>query len=231
MKTARVFLLPTSLARLIERERGGRRFVEGYFPVHHGRAAHVQLGGGASSLVLVSSLAGEPSEDWADLPRVQAEALLELTSGRVEYALTSISYGSRDILLSRVFEPGPLDLITIAFNGKEEAQDFRPLPWFGPEVTADAAYQNRTIALQGLPAVLEVQLANEALESLLDVLESRTFSQQEPDSEAAEAVAPRQPASSMAEPETLTDPQEAEDSDIEDSVIRGLARSLRSYRS
>jgi CYTH domain-containing protein len=230
MTTARVFLLPTSLARLIERERGGRRFVEGYFPVHQGRAAHVQLGGSAGSLVLVSSGAGEPSEDWADLPRVQAEALLELTSGRVEYALTSVSYGSRDILLSRFSEPGPLDLITIVFDGKEEAQDFRPLPWFGPEITADAAYQNRTIAFQGLPAVPEVQLANEALESLLDVLESRTFSQQQ-DFDTAEAVALRQPASSSAEPETLTDPHEAEDLDIEDSVIRGLARSLRSYRS
>jgi CYTH domain-containing protein len=230
MKTARLFLLPTSLARLIERERGSQRFVEGYFPVHDGRGAHVHLAGNATSLVLVSSRAGEPSEDWADLPRVQAEALLELTSGRVGYALTSVSYGSCDILLSRFFEPEPLDLITIAFDGKEEAQDFRPLAWFGPEVTDEAAYQNRTIAFQGPPAVPEVQLANEALEGLLDVLESRAFPQPQ-GSDTAEAGAPQQPVSPLTDFETLSDPPEVEDSDIEDGVIRRLARSLRPSRS
>jgi CYTH domain-containing protein len=232
MKTVRLFLLPTSLARLIERERGGQRFVEGYFPIQDGRGVHVQLEGSAGRLALVSRGAGEPTENWADLPQAQAEALLDVTPGRVGYVRTGVSYGSRTILLSRFFDPGPLDLVTIEFDTKEEAQDFRPLPWLGSDVTADAGYQNRTLALDGLPAVPEVPLTNEALESLLDGLESRTVAQLQPqDSAAAEAVGPQQPAGSWAEPEALTDAEEVEeDSEIQDGVIKGLARSLRLHR-
>src|SRR5918995_792173 len=43
----------------------------------------------------------------------------------------------------------------------------------GPEESADASFDRRTIALEGVPAVEEVPLSNASLEALLDTIEDR----------------------------------------------------------
>jgi hypothetical protein len=148
-------------------------------------------------------------------------------------------------------------MISVSFESEEEARDFRPLSWFGPDVTADAAYHNRAIALDGPPQVPEVPLSNAALNSLLDTLENRYGSgrpyAQQPQTRnpaevefvqggAAAAASERTPPAAPGRPTVQPTPPvsteveiaEEEGNDlnlsIEDNVIRELARSLRPQR-
>ncbi|HEY8381780.1 MAG TPA: hypothetical protein VIL09_06495 [Microvirga sp.] len=270
MTLTRRFLIAPSLARLLRRERGGNRVTEGHFPNQAGRSSHVHLDGETSSLVLVTvSADGVPTEERTDVPRAHAEALLDVAPGKVDYARTRLSGGGREIWVDRFVTPGPLDLISVLFETIEDAARFNPLPWFGPEVTADAAYETRSIALQTLPDVPDVPLSNLALDSMLDLLENRlggsrpyaTAQQRRPESgdalrrlsstfgaaparpaqaanpataqpaapAAAPPVADPAPAAAAPAPGAPQAPAPATDTelDVEDEVIRELARSLR----
>ena len=222
MSTARVFLLAPSLARLIEKERGGRLVRQGYFPDRSGRGTHVQLEEETGRLVLVSNHPNGPVEEATDIPRSQAEALLELAAGQVEYREVSLNIGSQTAMLRRFLTPGSLDLLNIPFEHGKRARKFQPLAWFGPEVTGDPAYQGRTIALAGLPSAPEVEITDVALNSLLDTLEGR-FGARQPQAAASQPVAPSKPAEAEAE---MDNEEDKDDLEIEDSVIRDLARSL-----
>src|SRR4051812_3104535 len=174
MSTTRRFLIATSLARLIRKDRGGARVTEGYFPNQTGRSSHVHVEGDRGSLVLVTAPAnGTPSEERTEVPRAHAEALLDVAPGKVEYARSRLTAAGREIRVDRFVRPGPLDLVSVEFDNEEQAGSFRPPLWFGPEVTGDAAYQNRAIALGTLPQVPDVSLTNAALDSLLDAIENR----------------------------------------------------------
>ena len=116
MSSTRVFLLASSLARLIERERGGQLVRRGFFPEGLGRSTHVQLEGEAGHLVLVSHHSTGLLEDLAAISRLQAEALLELTAGQVELQNVGVDIGSHTAAIHRIISPGPLDLIAIVFR-------------------------------------------------------------------------------------------------------------------
>ncbi|WP_246812470.1 hypothetical protein [Microvirga sp.] len=62
MSTAGVFLLAPSLARLIEKERGGHRIRQGSFPDCPDRATHVQVEGATGQLILVANHPNSPVE-------------------------------------------------------------------------------------------------------------------------------------------------------------------------
>ena len=150
MNTTRVFLLAPSLARLIEKEREGRRVRQGYFPHRPDRGTHVQVQGETGQLVLISNRPSGPVEEATAIPRSQAEALLELTAGRVESLDVSLTIGTQTIMIRRLLTPGPLDLITVTSEHSKRARKVQPPVWFGPEVTGDAAYQSRTIDLPSI---------------------------------------------------------------------------------
>jgi CYTH domain-containing protein len=174
MSIARRFLISPPLARLLRRDRGGSRVTEGHFPNQTGRSSHVYLDSETSSLVLLTVAGdGSPLEEKTDVPRAHAEALLDVAPGKVDYARTRLNAAGREIWVDRFVTPGPLDLIQVAFENQDDATRFSPPPWFGPEVTSDAAYQTRSIALQELPQPPEVSLSGAALDSLLDALENR----------------------------------------------------------
>jgi CYTH domain-containing protein len=233
MATTRRFLLASSLARLIERERGGHRVTEGYFPICADRSSYVQLAGNAGSLVLITTGPGAPVEDRTEVPRAHAEALLTVTAGAIDYVRTDMSIGPCEVRISRFITPGPLDLISVEFEREEEARDFLPLPWFGPEVTADLDCHNQMIALEGLQPAPEVALSNGAIDALLDTLENRFASRQRPlrPAAAVRAGSPRSLTSPM--PDTLRSFDVGQDgpaSDFDDNEIREMARSLRPRR-
>ncbi len=215
--------------------------------------------GDKGSLVLVQTGANGPVEERTDVPRAHAEALLDVTPGKIDYLLTHLTVGTRDVQIARFVTPGPLDMISVSFESEEEARDFRPLSWFGPDITSDVAYQNRSIALNGPPQVPEVPLTNAALNSLLDTLENRysggrAYAPQPQTRNPAEvelvqsgtsAAAASERAVPAAQgrpqaqqtPPVSTDVEIAEDEtnddlnlSIEDNVIRELARSLRPQR-
>lgn len=228
---------------------------EGHFPNQADRSSFVIVDGEKGSLVLVQSGPNGPVEERTDVPRAHAEALLDVTPGKIDYLITHLAVGTRDVQVVRFVTPGPLDMISVSFESEEEARDFRPLSWFGPDVTSDAAYQNRTIALNGAPQVPEVPLTNAALNSLLDTLENRyggargyapqaqartstevDLVQSAPASEKAAPAAQARAQAQQTAP-VSTDVEIAEDDEnndlnlsIEDNVIRELARSLRPQR-
>src|SRR5918993_3955207 len=180
MSITRRFLFASSLARLLEKERGSRHVTEGYFPDRHGRSLHVRAEEGSGDLILVTAGPGEPVEVAAGLPLAQAEALLDMAASGLAYRRIDLDLGSGIASLGRVMAPGVLDLITVTFEHEEQARAFQPPAWFGPEVTADPSYRNRSLALAGLPDGPEVELTDAALNSLLDTLESGLASSQVP---------------------------------------------------
>jgi hypothetical protein len=263
MVTSRRYLIASSLARLIRKERGGNRVTEGHFPNQADRSSFVVVEGDKGSLVLVHTSSGGPIEERTEVPRAHAEALLDVTPGKLDYLLTHLTVGTRDIQILRFVTPGPLDLISVFFESEDEARDFRPLSWFGADVTTEVAYQNRSIALEGAPQAPDVPMSNAALNSLLDALENRYVAPRgytthaparnpveqgggqrnapppPPAAQAGErpAVSQRGVLSRPAAPadaDMRDDEDNNDDNDlnlnIEDNVIRELARSLRPQR-
>ena len=225
----RLFIIAPSLARLIQKERGGERVMEGYFPDQPRHSTFVQIEETRSSLILEVGGDGA-SEEHTDLPLAHAQALLAVSQGQVEYVRTELSIGSREIQALHFVRPGPLDLVAVEVAPEDEP-DLPPLPWFGPEVSTEPAYQRRRLALNGAPAVSEVDVTNAALNSLLDLLEDRSWPVQ---GQAGEPDAP-----AVGVPITLNAPvpkleteadEEIDDLGIEDAVIRELARALQPRR-
>ncbi len=231
MPAHRLFRIAPSLARLIQKERGGERVLEGYFPDQPQRCTFVQVEEARSSLILEADSDGAP-EEQTHLPRAHAQALIAVSQGQVEYVRTKLSIGSHEIQALHFIRPVALNLVAIA-GAPEDGQDLPPLPWFGPEVSTEPAYQRRRLALDGAPDAPEVDATNAALNSLLDLLEDR-FTTWPVQGQAAEPGAPAADVSLASDapvpaPETEAD-EELDDLGIEDAVIRELARALQPRR-
>ncbi|QRM33216.1 hypothetical protein [Microvirga sp. VF16] len=228
MRRLRHFVLAPSLARLIRKERAGERVREGYFPDQPARSACVQIAETRSSLILEAG-EGAAVEERVDLPLAHALALLAVSQGQVKYVRTTLSLGSREIQALHFVRPVALDLVAIA-GAPEDGQDLPPLPWFGPEVSAETAYQRRRLALDRAPEALAADVTNAGLHSLLDLLEERLTawpgSHEAARSGAPAAAGPRSAKALVSTTETKAD-EEIDDLGIEDVVIRELARSLQ----
>ena len=174
MSVVRRFLVAPSLARLVRKERGSARVTEGFFPPQAGRTSFVRVEGAQCHLVLMTTDgAGTSSEERTEVPRAHGDALLDVCGGKVAYERSTLSLGQRDAAVDRYTAPGILELVSVAFESADEARSFSSPAWFGPEVTADAAYEPRALALEGLPATAETALSNAALDAVLDLLEHR----------------------------------------------------------
>jgi CYTH domain-containing protein len=80
----RRFLIASSLARLVARERGSTPITEGYFEARQGGSSHVVVEGERCHLVLTTDTqAAAPVEERTEVPRSHAEALLEVCAGTV----------------------------------------------------------------------------------------------------------------------------------------------------
>src|SRR5215213_9320830 len=138
----RRFLIPSSFARLIRREQAViERVVEGYFPARSDREHFISIEPGHSYLVLAVAAQGAVAEERTEVPRSQAEALMEVCVGRVGYERTTVQLpDGKEGVLDRFIVPGLLDVLTVEF-AQEEGTDAFTLPaWFGPEVTDTDAY-------------------------------------------------------------------------------------------
>ena len=175
MTIDRRFLVARSLARLVRKERGtAGRAVEGYFASQGDRTHFVSIEPGHCHLVLSArSAEGARVEERTEVPRAQAEALLDVCSGKLAFDRSRVSVGVREAFLDRFMAPGPFDLLTVCFEGRADADAFEAPAWFGPEVTDDPAYEKRSFALTGVPELGEVALSDSDLDALLDALEGR----------------------------------------------------------
>ncbi|WP_114947275.1 hypothetical protein [Microvirga calopogonii] len=173
MTIRRRFLLASSLARLIQRERGGLRQVEGFFPAQRDRTSWVRLEEDRAFLILRAAGPHGDTEEQTEVPVAHAHALLDVCAGEVDYARTRLQIGDRAALVDQIFRPRSFQVVTVEFDSDSEARAFRPLPWFGPEVTGDDRYTNQSLALTGLNEAPEIPLSDEALNGLIDTLENR----------------------------------------------------------
>ncbi|MBO1908962.1 hypothetical protein J4G37_29330 [Microvirga sp. 3-52] len=171
MTVRRRFLLTSSFTRLIRRERGGLRHVEGFFPEQRDRSSWVRLEEGRGLLILKTVIPDGEIEGQTDIPVGHAQALLEVCAGEVDYTRTAVPIGEGHALVGEITRPRVLHLVTVEFAADGEARAFRPLEWFGPEVTADPRYTNQSIALRGLDEAAEIPLSDAALNSLINTLE------------------------------------------------------------
>ena len=176
MKISRRFLVAPCLARLISRDRGvDRQIVEGYLSSQPGKDQFIRLEANQAHFVLSGDdSAGDLLEKLAPLPREHAEALFGLCMGQISYDrihLSTQSGSSHTLRLDRVVYPSSLDLITVEFSDAQQAQAFETPLWFGPEVTAEYAYEWRFIALNGVQANVEVPLSSQHVEAVLDMLD------------------------------------------------------------
>jgi CYTH domain-containing protein len=171
MPVRRRFLLTPSFARLIRRERGGLRHVEGFFPEQRDRSSWVRLEEDRALLILKMAGPNGEGEDQTKIPVGHAHALLDVCAGEVDYTRTVLPIGEGDALVDAIIRPHVLHLITIEFASDGDARGFRPLEWFGPEVTEDPRYTNQAIALRGLEETPEIPVSDVALNSLIDTLD------------------------------------------------------------
>jgi CYTH domain-containing protein len=170
MEIIRTFRVSHALARLLHKFGTPARVTEGHFATGPGSESFVRLEGGQCDLVLVHQ-GHEPLEEKTRVPFKQGEILLDVCAGRVDLDRISFPLNGRRVSLDRMFQPGLLDLAWMTFDRQEEADNFDPPVWFGPEVTADAAFRYHGVALGGVPAGDEVELSNAALNCILDELE------------------------------------------------------------
>jgi CYTH domain-containing protein len=177
MTVRRCFLLAPSFARLIRRERGGLRHVEGFFPEQRDRSAWVRLDENRGLLILKTAGPDGEAEDVTEIPLGHAHALLDVCAGEVDYTRTALPIGQGHALVDELTRPRILHLITVEFESDGEARGFHPPEWFGPEVTADRRYTNQSIALSGLEDVPEIPLSDAALDSLIDTLDGHVPAQ------------------------------------------------------
>ena len=181
MITERRFLVASSLARLIQRERGtAGRIVEAYFPPKSDRRQLVRVEQQQSRLILLSLADdGQFLQEETAIPQRHAEGLIDVAAGTVAYDRVSLALG-RDIeaTLDRFIVPRELDFLTVSIPSNPHA--FAPLPWFGLEVTDEPAFTSFGLALDAAPNVDAMEPSNAALEALLDTLEGRSLYQLRP---------------------------------------------------
>ena len=179
MTVVRRFLMASSLARLISRERGSRPIIEGYFAAQQGRVSYVVQDGERSQLVLASEPTGSALiEERTDIPPAHAEALLAVCAGRLTLERSALGIdGGAEVLIERIIEPGPLNTVTVEFHNEEEAEAFTPPAWFGPEITTELSFGRQVISFNQMPDVGEVPLSDGIVEAVLDVLEGRADDQ------------------------------------------------------
>jgi CYTH domain-containing protein len=176
MTAVRRFLLDPSLARLIVRECGAdRQIVEGYLSSQPGRNQFVRSEADQCYLVVpLLGPAGEPVDEPAPLPQTHGESLFEISVGQISYKRVCLAVQSTlapQMQLECVIYPNRADILTVEFDGQQQAEAFSPAIWFGPEVTGEDTYERRYIALNGVPSSPEMALSSQQLEALLDMLD------------------------------------------------------------
>jgi CYTH domain-containing protein len=223
MTVRRRFLIAPSFARLIQRERGGLRYVEGFFPEQRDRSSWVRLEEDRGLLILKTLGPDGAVEDQTEIPVGHAHALLDVSAGMVDYTRTALPISEGQALVDEIIRPRVLHLVTIEFDADEVARSFRPLEWFGPEVTADPRYTHQYIALRGLAEAPEVPLSDAALNSLIDTLEGRFPAQARMASTRPRA---KQVPVTRAKAQTSGETVKVNLDEIEQAMVREIEKTL-----
>lgn len=122
--------------------------------------------------MLQGSSDGGTFEERTKIPTAQAEALLQVSEGKIGYRRSQLRIGIEvDATLDRFEQPAGLDLVVLQFADQNEADGFSPLPWLGPEVTSEDRFSRRTLAVAGAPIEEAVEASNRSLIALVEMLD------------------------------------------------------------
>jgi CYTH domain-containing protein len=127
---------------------------QGYVALDGDTEVRVRLTSDTVVLTIKSGRGGVRTEEEVTLDARQGEALWRLTEGRrIEKTRRRAPYGEVEIEVDEY--AGTLAGLLVAeveFDGEAASRGFEPPGWFGPEVTGDRRYANRSLASDGLPA-------------------------------------------------------------------------------
>lgn len=140
-----------------------RRIEQGYVAIGERTEVRLRRAGGRLTLTAKRGRGEAREEHELALYREQFEALWPLTAERRLVKSRRLvplgegdGNGGADPLLAEVdvYEGELAGLVTVEveFASTEQSGSFQPPEWFGPELTGDPAYANRSLASQGLPA-------------------------------------------------------------------------------
>lgn len=170
----RRFLIAPALARLIRRERGSSKYIEGYFALQAGRVSFVRIAGDVCELILsTTDTEGGTNEERTEVPRPHGDALLDVCNAKIVFDRTDVPIDGRTFSIDRYSSPTGLDVVSIVFGDLASSQTFHPPIWFGNEVSDEPAFGPAAVATDGVPARNEVSPSNSALDAVLDLLEPR----------------------------------------------------------
>ncbi len=153
MEIERKFVLPAPPTELESREHA--RIEQGYVAIDpNGAEVRVRRKGDTRVMTIKSGsglLRGE--EEWPLEPE-RFDALWPLTDGR-RVVKTRYLVPLEDGLTAEVdvYEGALAGLVTaeVEFDSEPDSEAFAPPEWLGREVTGDARYANRTLAVSGAP--------------------------------------------------------------------------------
>lgn len=225
MSTIRRFLVASSLARLITRERSAKRIAEGHFPASDGRLSYVHFADNLCQLVLVTQPGSDEVEnERTEIPTKQGEFLMQVCAGSLAYQRCSFEVAGRVAHLNSFRIPEGLHLMEVEFDEPDQAREFEPAAWFGPEVTGEAGYDHNAIATMGLPHRPDVAVSDDALHAVLNLLEARD-SEREPVHEG-EAPAEENGATGLVaeEPAAATVEEGSTTGRVEEEQATGIVR-------
>ena len=131
----------------------GEAIKQGYLALDGDTEVRVRTGSAPPRLTVKSGRGEVRTEVELPVEGGDAQALWDLTEGRrVEKTRRLMRIDGVDAEVDE-YTGGLAGLVVveIEFDDEQAARAFTPPPWFGPELTAEPAYANRSLACDGLP--------------------------------------------------------------------------------
>ncbi len=131
-----------------------RAILQGYLAIDGDTEVRVRRTPDGATLTIKHGSGEVRVEEELSLGERQADALWELTSGRrLQKVRRQMRVDNHDVDVDEY--GGALDGLVVAeieFVDEPSSQAFEPPAWFGRELTGEAAYANRNLAMFGMPA-------------------------------------------------------------------------------
>jgi CYTH domain-containing protein len=130
-----------------------KRIEQGYLALEEGVEVRLRAAGEAHRLTVKRGAGRTREEVEVELDRDRFDALWPLTEGRRVVKRRHLRPVEGGVFEIDVYE-GDLDglaVVEIEFGSEEAADGFSPPEWVGAEVTDDARFANRALAVAGAP--------------------------------------------------------------------------------
>jgi CYTH domain-containing protein len=131
----------------------GEAIKQGYLALDGDTEVRVRTGSAPPRLTVKSGRGEVRTEVELPVEGGDAQALWDLTEGRrVEKTRRLMRIDGVDAEVDEYTgDLAGLVVVEVEFGDEQAARAFAPPPWFGPELTGEPAYANRSLACDGLP--------------------------------------------------------------------------------